>query len=317
MLPKPGLSSDLLALAVDQSLDGITIADARQPDMPLVYVNAGFEKMTGYSAAEVLGRNCRFLQGKEIQQASVAAMREAIGKGENCIVILKNFRKDGTLFWNEFNLSPVWSEDGVLTHFIGVQKDVTARVDMLKHLRQSKMDLQRANQQLSVLALTDGLTGVGNRRRFNEQLQSMMSMAQRAKVPLSILMIDLDYFKRFNDSYGHQAGDDSLILVGGMIADAFKRPSDCVGRYGGEEFAVISLGMSADELRHHAQQLCDSVQATNIPHRDSPHQVVTVSVGGISRVPKRDTLAATLLKLADEALYQAKEQGRNRIQVIS
>ncbi len=156
MQPTTGLSSDLLALAVDQSLDGITIADARQPDMPLVYVNAGFEKMTGYSAAELLGKNCRLLQGDETTQASVAVIHEAISKGENCIVILKNFRKDGTLFWNEFNLSPVRNTDGVLTHFIGVQKDVTARVEMLKNLRQAKTNLQRANQQLKELALTDG-----------------------------------------------------------------------------------------------------------------------------------------------------------------
>ncbi len=307
---------NLLALAVNQSLDGIVIADALAADMPLIYANAGFEKMTGYSAAEIVGQNCRFLQGKDQNQAAVTVLRDAIRNGENCIVILKNYRKDGTLFWNEFNISPVKNAAGMVTHFIGVQKDVTARVDMLKHLRSSKLELQKVNQQLNVLAMSDGLTGVGNRRYFNEQLQAMFSIAQRTRVPLSILMLDLDYFKRYNDKYGHQAGDDSLIRVGGMIAEAFQRPSDAVCRYGGEEFAVVSVGMSAEELQLHAQQLCDSVRAAEIPHADSPHGVVTISIGGISRVPKSDTTTATLLKLADEALYLAKGMGRNRIGIL-
>ncbi len=316
MLPSPDISAELLATAVDQSVDGITISDARLPDMPLVYVNAGFEKMTGYRASEVLGKNCRFLQNSERAQHAVEVMRDAVRKGESCIVILRNFRKDGSLFWNEFNISPVRDAAGVVTHYIGVQKDVTARVDMLKTLRQSKTDLQYANQQLSVLSMTDGLTGIANRRHFNDQMQSLLSIAQRNQTPLSVLMLDLDFFKRYNDHYGHQAGDDCLIRVSGIIAEAFKRPSDCAARYGGEEFAVVSLGMHEEELKHHAQLLCEHVRAADIAHSDSPFATATLSVGGVSVIPKRDTQAATLLKRADKALYAAKQQGRNRV-VIS
>jgi diguanylate cyclase (GGDEF)-like protein/PAS domain S-box-containing protein len=311
-----GISLDLLAQAVDQSLDGITISDARLPDMPLIYVNAGFEKMTGYTAAEVLGKNCRFLQGTQTAQPAVGVLREAIKQGEGCIVILQNYRQDGTPFWNEFNISPVRNADNLITHFIGVQKDVTARVDMLKHLRLSKLELENANKQLTVLAMNDGLTGISNRRHFDEQFHALLSIAQRTKVPLSVLMMDLDFFKRFNDRYGHQAGDDCLILIGGILADAFQRPSDCAARYGGEEFAVVSLGMSPDELLHHAELLCEKVRAVQLAHLDSPHGVVTISVGGASCMPKRDTLASALLKSADTALYAAKQQGRNRV-VIS
>lgn len=309
----PDISASLLAKAVDQSVDGIIIADARKSDLPLVYVNVGFEKMTGYSSREVLGKNCRFLQGEDRAQPSIEVMREAVKNGESCVVMLRNFRKDGTLFWNEFNMSPVRDAAGVVTHFIGVLKDVTARVEMLTHLRQSKLALQNANHQLSILALTDSLTGIGNRRYFDEQFQALLSMAQRGKVPLAVLMIDLDHFKRYNDLYGHQAGDDCLRQVGGCIADSFQRPGDCAARYGGEEFAVISIGMSAEELQQHAQQLCDKVRALDLAHLDSPYGVVTVSVGGVARIPKRDTLILSLLKSADKALYEAKQQGRNRV----
>ena len=312
-----GISLDLLAQAVDQSLDGITISDALSPDMPLIYVNAGFEKMTGYSAAEVLGKNCRFLQGKETAQPSVGVLREAIKQGEGCIVILQNYRRDGTLFWNEFNISPVRNNDNLITHFIGVQKDVTARVEMLQHLRQSKKDLQAANLQLSRLALSDGLTGISNRRHFDEQLQALLSMAQRGATSISVLMMDLDFFKRFNDRYGHQAGDNCLTQVAQTIAAAFQRPSECAARYGGEEFAVVALNMNVAELTHYAQLLCDKVRALDIPHQDSPHLFSTISIGGVSIVPDRDSTPAALLKRADAALYQAKEHGRNRVHIVS
>ncbi|MGZ8257311.1 MAG: diguanylate cyclase domain-containing protein [Gallionella sp.] len=310
-----GVSVGLLAQAVDQSLDGITISDALAPDMPLIYVNAGFEKMTGYAAADVLGRNCRFLQGAETAQPAVGVLRAAIKNGEGCIVILQNYRRDGTPFWNEFNISPVRNADKLITHFIGVQKDVTARVEMLQHLRLSKQALQAANSQLSRMALSDGLTGISNRRHFDEQLNALLSMAQRGGTSIAVLMMDLDFFKRYNDRYGHQAGDDCLTQVAQTVAAAFKRPSECAARYGGEEFAVVALNMSAAELQQHAQWLCDNVRALNIPHQDSPHQFSTISIGGISLMPTRDTTPESLLKLADAALYEAKAQGRNRAHI--
>ncbi len=317
MLPPAEISSELLAQAVDQSLDGITISDALQPDMPLIYVNAGFEKMTGYSADEVLGKNCRFLQGNETAQPSVAVLREALERGEGCIVILQNFRRDGTPFWNEFHVSPVRNADNIVTHFIGVQKDVTARVKMLNHLRQSKRELLLANTKLSVLAQTDGLTGLNNRRHFDEQLQTLLGMAQRSGDSIAVLMLDLDFFKQFNDRYGHPAGDECLIRAAQVLAEAFKRPGECVARYGGEEFSVVALNMSAEELDQYAQLLCNKIRALGIEHTVSTHGVVTISIGGISLVPNRDTTAASLLKLADAALYEAKAQGRNCVQIVS
>ena len=315
MLKHPQIQSELLAKVVDQSVDGIIITDNGKPDNPTIYINHGFENLTGYRAQEVLGKNCRFLQGKETDQPALEVIRETISKGESCIVILRNFRKDGTLFWNEFSLSPVKDEAGKVTHFIGVLKDVTARADMLKSLRQSKLELQLANRQLSILALTDGLTGISNRRHFDEQSLALLSMAQRSKVTLAVLMIDLDHFKLYNDHYGHVAGDACLVAVGKVIADAFQRPGDCAARYGGEEFAVVSLGMGQEEMQLHAQQLREKVMALDIPHVSSPHRIVTISAGVTSRVPKRDQSISMLLKRADDALYGAKAQGRNRVVV--
>jgi PAS domain S-box-containing protein len=117
---------------------GVTIADARLPDMPLIYVNKGFEDMTGYSAREAVGRSCRFLQAYDRDQSHLAAVRDALHNGQSCNVRLRNYRKDGSLFWNELHLSPVRSEQGELTHFVGIQLDVTDRVQSRQALEASE-----------------------------------------------------------------------------------------------------------------------------------------------------------------------------------
>ena len=130
-------------------------------------------------------------------------------------------------------------------------------------------------------------------------------------------MIDLDHFKQFNERYGQSAGDECLRMVGGCIAKSFIRTSDCVARYGGEEFAVVSFSSGIEALRHHAQKLCEQVRALNIPHSDSPHGVVTISIGGIHRLPNRDTTEELLIEQAEQELHSAKRGGRDRVHIIS
>ena len=124
--------------AIAASSVGITIADARLPDMPLIYVNPAFKVITGYSPADVLGYNCRFLQGKKTHQPAVAELRAAIKEGKNCTVTLLNYRKDGTPFWNELTISPIYDSNNKLTHFVGIQSDISDRVVAEKALRVEK-----------------------------------------------------------------------------------------------------------------------------------------------------------------------------------
>lgn len=128
----------LLDQAISASCVGIVIADARLADMPLIYVNPAFERITGYHADEVLGTNCRFLQGKNNQQPALIQLRKAIKEGKDCKVILQNYRKNGTPFWNELSISPIYNDDGILTHFIGVQSDISDRIRAEKALRLEK-----------------------------------------------------------------------------------------------------------------------------------------------------------------------------------
>ncbi len=296
------ISQDLLVKALNESRDGITIADARRKDTPLIYVNEGFEKLTGYTSEEVIGKNYQVLFGADTGQPEIASLRAAIAKGQGCVVTLRNYRKDGTMFWSQLSISPVHNAQGALTHFIGIQKDASDRKLLENHL--------------SDLIYTDPLVGISNRRHFEERFTNLLHVAQRIHSGMSLMMIDLDHFRQFNERYGQSAGDECLRMVGDCIAKIFNRTSDCVARYGGEEFVVVSFSSGIEALRQHARKLCEQVRMLSIPHSDSPHGVVTISIGGVHRLPNRDTTEQLLIELAERELLSAKRGGRDRVHVI-
>lgn len=139
----------LFELAANSSKDGLTIADARLPDMPVIYANQAFVAMTGYSLAHILGRNCRYMQGPDTHQPELEVLRRAFAEGQACTVTLGNYRQDGSFFWNELSISPICAEGSVVTHFMGVQKDVSERVRLKQHLATAAAALQQTNQNLA------------------------------------------------------------------------------------------------------------------------------------------------------------------------
>lgn len=171
------------------------------------------------------------------------------------------------------------------------------------------------DQQPNTVTYSGPMAGISNRRHFDERFADLLSIAHRVHSELSVLMIDLDLLSRFNDRYGQLAGDECLHLVADCIAKSFARSTDCVVRYGGEEFAVVSLASNIEDLRNHAQKLCEQVRALNIPHGDSPHGVLTISIGGIHRLPNRGNTEDELITLANQELLAAKRDGRNCIHI--
>jgi diguanylate cyclase (GGDEF)-like protein len=173
--------------------------------------------------------------------------------------------------------------------------------------------LEEANRRLQALSATDGLTGLANRRHFDETLASGWRAAQRAGTLLSVALIDVDSFKKYNDHYGHQAGDDCLRAVADTMTAHALRAGDLVARYGGEEFVLISTThLDDDAALRHAQALCVAVENMALPHVMSEFGRVTVSVGVASTTPAGDGGAQELLRQADLALYRAKQRGRNQ-----
>jgi phosphoserine phosphatase RsbU/P len=142
--------SDLKERALKAAAEGIAISDARLKDMPLIYVNSGFERLTGYSAESVLGKNCRFLQGAGTDLDAAEEIRKAIAEKRACLVEILNYRKDGTPFWNRLSITPVYDGSGQLTHFIGIQSDITQRKNAEEALRQAKMELEIVNRRMKL-----------------------------------------------------------------------------------------------------------------------------------------------------------------------
>lgn len=158
----------------------------------------------------------------------------------------------------------------------------------------------------------DRLTGIGNRRSFDANLATTWAQASRAKVPLSLMMVDVDFFKKFNDSYGHQAGDDCLRQVAAALDGCARRAGDSVTRYGGEEFAVVLFHTSLNEARNISDSMLTAIRKLNIRHEQSQHEIVTISMGVATIVPTVEDDMHQLVEEADKALYRAKANGRNR-----
>lgn len=188
---------------------------------------------------------------------------------------------------------------------------------LLQELSERSTALENANEGLKQMSIEDALTGLLNRRAFDAVLQDECRRSRRAQVPLALMMLDIDYFKQFNDIYGHQKGDDCLIEVADVLKTACGRAGDFVARYGGEEIAVILPATSYEKALDQAGNLQRKVQAMAVPHSGSDvADVVTVSIGVACIVPPPKMQASELVSAADKALYRAKERGRNRVEYL-
>jgi diguanylate cyclase (GGDEF)-like protein len=192
-----------------------------------------------------------------------------------------------------------------------LEKRVTERT---LELEQAKKELELANQDLEKLAIYDELTGIPNRRYFNQYLEQEWRHCLREQASLSLILCDVDYFKKYNDLYGHQAGDRALQAVAKILAHSLKRSTDFVARYGGEEFVVILSHTDREGAYQVALRIQDNMSTQRISHPDSPLcPYVTLSMGIASAVPSNSQAAESLFLAADRALYQAKQAGRNQI----
>ncbi len=211
---------------------------------------------------------------------------------------------------DDYLIKPV--SDAVLGAKIGAMRRLKRRHD---EVSAAASESEAANEQLRGLAAIDGLTGLANRRRFDEQLEREWRRALREAGSLSLVMIDVDHFKRYNDTYGHPLGDTCLRRIAGALGEGARRPGDLAARYGGEEFVLLLPGTPLDGARHVAKQLRRTINDLDIEHRSSAVAAhVTVSLGVASAAPhSAGGSPAGLLRLADQALYDAKRSGRDRM----
>jgi diguanylate cyclase (GGDEF)-like protein/PAS domain S-box-containing protein len=280
--------------------NGIMIADATSPNLPLIYVNPEFEKITGYPARDVLGKNARFLNRNDLDQEGVYAIRAAVQEQREVKVELRNYKADGSLFWNELHLSPVRDSFGSVTHFVGILNDITQR--------------KKHEEELTFNASHDVLTGLPNRALFNDRLKQAVARAPRHDKKLAVIYLDVDRFKSFNDTLGHHGGDLILKTVAEKLVSC-KREGDTVARLAGDEFAIICLDMgSKEDVIAIVNRMVDCLRE---PLNINGKTVQATASIGISLFPDDGMAAGELLIKADLAMYASKERGRNHFQFFT
>lgn len=275
----------------------------------LILIDIGMPYMDGYEVCQALKANSRT---KDIPVIFVTAFDQVFNKVKAFEVggvdyITKPFETAEVLIRVELHLS-----------LRQLQQQLEAQNELLRREVRDRIAiesaLQAANQELQRLAHQDSLTQIANRRYFDLCLNQEWRRLMREMQPLSLILCDVDFFKSYNDTYGHQAGDNCLRRIASAIATAIKRPSDVVARYGGEEFVLILPNTPALGALHVAQEIQEAVRALELIHTGSRvTSYVTLSMGVTTVVPKANLSPMSLIAAADRALYKAKSAGRNRI----
>lgn len=291
-------------LVTENSSDAIILSDFNGH---LNYVSAAIERLAGWPPEEFARTNIFATFHPEdvpkVKEALEALSAHPSGVTFDCRIR----KKSGDFVWVESSLRHVnHAKTGAPTGVLNILRDASER-------KLAEEKLQEAYKILETLAATDALTGLANRRQFDQILNAEWRRGLRETRPLSLLMIDADLFKAYNDRYGHPKGDNCLKQIAEAALDVITRPGDLVARFGGEEFAVILPNTDSDGALEVAQGVCDAMRNRRLPHDQSPVGVVTVSVGCATMMPAFGRLAINLVELADEALYAAKSQGRNRV----
>ncbi len=291
----------VLRQVVDLAPEGIAICDARAADQPVIHVNAAFELMTGYTAAEMLGSNLRLLHGADEDQRSVARLQQAMQAHEAVRVLLRNYRKNGELFWNEISLQPLLGPDGEATHVVAYCHDMTAR------LRQTERP-----EGVPVWLREDRVTGVSSREWFRELLGREWRIARREGRPLTLALFDVDALGGYNAVYGRAGGDALLKRVSRSISSGFRRASDVVGVWRDGCIAVLAVhrdGQGMERMVEHAAGNVRRIAEMRMHHPRAPLQkYVTVTASLATVTPGRDEEEpARLIERAEKALAEAKE----------
>ncbi|WP_188381731.1 sensor domain-containing protein [Oxalicibacterium faecigallinarum] len=285
--------------AIECSANAIIISSARAPDFVIEYVNPAFERITGYSAAEAIGKNSNFLLGTDHDQPGLLEIRAALSERREGKAVLRNYRKDGSLFWNDLHIAPVTGDDTRTTHFVAAMSDITP-------MKQYETTLHR-------MANHDALTGLPNRSLLEDRLENAINYSARNEHSLWVVLVDLDRFKLINDTMGHQAGDHLLKIISDRLQSSV-RESDTVARLGGDEFVLV-LPECADGNASSAADVIQRIMDAVIqPLTIRGNEYVLGCSMGVAVYPNDGTDPATLMAHADVAMYRAKDNGGNSFQ---
>ena len=292
-------------LVVETLPDGAALTDARLPDRPLIYVNPALERITGYAATELLGRNLGLLHGDLGNQPGLRRLRDAIEAGLETRAHVQNFRKNGEPFWMDVHIVPCREADGTVAYWVSVHREA--------EVRETTED--RATGRFRAIApelllRQDPVTGLRGREAFDELLEHHVAVAARERHALTLFLIGIDDFDRYVSTFSRAAGDALLRRVSVALSGCFRRRSDALCRFDESGFAVLSGGMDEQQAAAHGRSICSRVADLRIHHpRSRFRRYVTLSAGVLSGIPPADSGLDSVLDLARQALASAQESG--------
>lgn len=286
--------------------EGAALVDARAPGMPVVYVNPAFERLTGYPAAEVLGRNLSLLQGEQRNQAGARRLRDAIEAGVETRALLQNQRRDGETFWMEVHIVPLRDAAGTITHWVSLHRETAARGPAPDPRATGRFRLMAPG----LLSREDPLTGLVARADFEELLDQRLERARGEGRAVTLFVADVDDLGGYNDTFGRAAGDQLVKRVARALAGAFRRATDVLARWEGGSFVALTEPMDEERLRGHAEAVCARIRDLRIHHPRSRYgRYVTLSVGVACGTVPREGRPRQILEAAFEALAEAQRAG--------
>ncbi len=292
------------ALVTGNSRDVIILADFEGNHR---FVSAAAEHMVGWTPLEIMNQKSTDLVHPDDLSKTADVVQKLYSGAEGAMIECRIRKRNGVYIWVEASLRAVRnSASGTPSGILNIVRDITER-------KQAEQQLQDAYRAVETLAITDALTGLANRRRFDQCLNSEWLRGLRDRHPLAMLLIDVDLFKSYNDTYGHVRGDSCLKQIAEAALDVVSRPGDLVARFGGEEFAVILPNTGSEGALLVANQIAAGLRNRRLEHSTNPLGIMTISVGCAALVPSLGMHAVSLVKLADEALYKAKRNGRNQV----
>src|SRR5271166_2105133 len=305
------LDADQYRRLIEATPEGVVLVDARHSDRPVVFVNPGFEALTGYAASELLGRNLRFLQAEDRDQEALLRLREFMGRGESCRVLLRNYRKDNSLFWNDLMVVPLRDGNGELSHFAGYARDAGDRRRL--DPRHAAEPAPRAAPPVTAVPRDDRLTGLFTLPYLEELLKRDWAVAQRERRCIAIFSIDIDALGLYNTTFGRAAGDSTIRRVAHCISGCLRRASDASARVDGGSLVAFAPGLNLEQGLYLGQLMAERVRELRIHHpRSTVLRYVSVSVGVSALVPENADSSAELLQRSRTQLALAKKSGRNR-----
>jgi two-component system cell cycle response regulator len=296
---------------VESSPEGVVLIDAQGADHPVIYVNPAFEAMTGYSAAELVGRNLRLLQADDREQDGRQRLRDALSRGETCRVLLRNYRKDGSLFWNEMTVMPLRHPDGCVTHYASHHRDAGERLRIDPKI--AKDSLSGAHQPTAIAVRDDRLTGLYTLPYLEELLKRDWAVAHREQRTIALFAVDIDALDLYNTTFGRAAGDSTIRRVAHVVSGCLRRSSDVTARIDGGSLIAFAPGLSIEQALRVGQLMAERVRDLRIHHpRSAVLRYISISVGVCASIPGASDSPSDLLQRAQQQLQFAKKSGRNQ-----